>query len=28
VLFKFLTSDGGQELLKVIFRSIRALLPF
>ena len=28
VLFKFLTSDGGQELLKVIFRAIRALLPF
>jgi hypothetical protein len=28
VLFKFLTSEGGQELLKVIFRAIRALLPF
>ena len=28
VLFKFLTSDGGQQLLKLIFSAIRALLPF
>jgi hypothetical protein len=28
VLFKFLTSDAGQQLLKFIFSAIRALLPF
>lgn len=28
VLFKFLTSEAGQELLKFIFDAIRALLPF
>jgi hypothetical protein len=28
VLFKFLTSSAGQELISVIFRAIRALLPF
>jgi hypothetical protein len=28
VLFKFLTSDMGQELLKLIFNAIKALLPF
>ncbi len=28
VLFKFLTSDTGAELIKVVFRAIRALLPF
>lgn len=28
VLFKFLTSDGGQALIKLIFSAIRALLPF
>ena len=28
VLFKFLTSEGGQQLLKLIFSAIRALLPF
>jgi hypothetical protein len=28
VLFKFLTSDGGQQLISLIFRAIRALLPF
>ena len=28
VLFKFLTSDMGQELLKFIFNAIKALLPF
>lgn len=28
VLFKFLTSDGGQQLLKLIFSAIKALLPF
>ena len=28
VLFKFLTSDMGQELLKFIFSAIKALLPF
>ena len=28
VLFKFLTSAAGQELLKLIFNAIKALLPF
>ncbi len=28
VLFKFLTSSAGQELLKFIFNAIKALLPF
>lgn len=28
VLFKFLTSTMGQELLKLIFNAIKALLPF
>jgi hypothetical protein len=28
VLFKFLTSEMGQELLKFIFNAIKALLPF
>jgi hypothetical protein len=28
VLFKFLTSSAGQQLISVIFRAIRALLPF
>jgi hypothetical protein len=28
VLFKFLTSEGGQSLLKLIFSAIKALLPF
>ncbi len=28
VLFKFLTSDGGQQLISLIFRAIRSLLPF
>ena len=28
VLFKFLTSEAGQELLKLIFNAIKALLPF
>ena len=28
VLFKFLTSDVGQGLLKLIFNAIRGLLPF
>ena len=28
VLFKFLTSEGGQQLLKLIFSAIKALLPF
>ena len=28
VLFKFLTSNAGQQLISVIFRAIRALLPF
>ena len=28
VLFKFLTSDGGQALIKLVFNAIRALLPF
>lgn len=28
VLFKFLTSDWGQQLLKFIFNAIKGLLPF
>jgi Flp pilus assembly pilin Flp len=28
VLFKFLTSGAGQDLLKLIFNAIKALLPF
>ncbi len=28
VLFKFLTSDVGQGLLKLIFNAIKSLLPF
>jgi hypothetical protein len=28
LLFKFLTSDAGQELLQAIFRGIGTLLPF
>ena len=28
VLFKFLTSTAGQDLLKLIFNAIKALLPF
>jgi Flp pilus assembly pilin Flp len=28
VLFKFLTSSAGQDLLKLIFNAIKALLPF
>jgi Flp pilus assembly pilin Flp len=28
VLFKFLTSDMGQQLLKFIFNAIKGLLPF
>jgi hypothetical protein len=28
VLFKFLTSSAGQQLISVIFKAIRALLPF
>jgi hypothetical protein len=28
VLFKFLTSQAGQDLLKLIFSAIKALLPF
>jgi hypothetical protein len=28
VLFKFLTSSAGQQLISLIFRAIRALLPF
>ena len=28
LLFKFLTSDMGQQLLMVIFNAIRHLLPF
>ena len=28
VLFKFLTSEAGQALLKFIFNAIKALLPF
>ena len=28
VLFKFLTSEAGQALLKFIFNAIKSLLPF
>ncbi len=28
VLFKFLTSDAGQALVKFIFDAVRQLLPF
>lgn len=28
VLFKFLTSEAGQSLLKFIFNAIKSLLPF
>ena len=28
LLYKFLTSDAGQELLTTIFRGIGSLLPF
>ena len=28
VLFKFLTSTAGQDILKLIFNAIKALLPF
>jgi uncharacterized protein DUF4244 len=28
VLFKFLTSTAGQDLLKLIFNAIKGLLPF
>ena len=28
VLFKFLTSEAGQQLLRFIFNAIRSLLPF
>lgn len=28
VLFKFLTSEAGQALLRLIFDAIKALLPF
>ena len=28
VLFKFLTSEAGQQLLSFIFSAIKALLPF
>ena len=28
LLFKFLTSDMGQELLRLIFTAIKSLLPF
>ncbi len=28
VLFKFLTSSGGQDLIKLVFSAIKALLPF
>ena len=28
VLFKFLTSEAGQALLKFIFDAVRQLLPF
>ncbi len=28
LLYKFLTSDAGQELLQTIFRGIGSLLPF
>lgn len=28
VLFRFLTSEGGQSLLSFVFKAIKALLPF
>lgn len=28
VLYKFLTSDSGQELLKTVWTGIRGILPF
>jgi hypothetical protein len=28
VLFKFLTSEAGQALLRLIFEAIKGLLPF
>jgi Flp pilus assembly pilin Flp len=28
VLFKFLTSEAGQQFIKLIFNAIKALLPF
>ncbi|HNM96626.1 MAG TPA: DUF4244 domain-containing protein [Marmoricola sp.] len=28
LLYKFLTSDMGQQLLKLIFDAIKALIPF
>jgi hypothetical protein len=28
ILYKFLTSEAGQALLKLIFDAIRSLLPF
>ena len=28
VLFKFITSEAGQALLKLIFEAIKGLLPF
>ncbi len=28
ILFKFLTSDAGQQFLRVVWKGITALLPF
>ncbi|HMY08487.1 MAG TPA: DUF4244 domain-containing protein [Marmoricola sp.] len=28
ILYKFLTSEAGQEFLKMVFAAIKALLPF
>ncbi|HNI70787.1 MAG TPA: DUF4244 domain-containing protein [Marmoricola sp.] len=28
LLYKFLTSEAGQEFLKMVFSAIKALLPF
>lgn len=28
ILYKFLTSEAGQEFLKMVFSAIKALLPF
>jgi Flp pilus assembly pilin Flp len=28
VLFKFLTSEAGQQLISVIFNAVKGLLPF
>ena len=28
LLYKFLTSEAGQEFLKMVFAAIKALLPF